>query len=177
MAKKINFSKFEQRLQKEKSQLPKVLGNIALRHFRQGFRKGGFTDKAFKPWKPRKHPNAADTRTGKKRGLLIDSGNLRGSLRVKTANFRRIRVGSYGIEYATIHNEGGTTHPKVTPRMRGFMRHQFKKTGNPLFNAIANTKKTSLTVPIPQRKYIGVSVALRKKLEKRILKEIKSIFG
>jgi len=170
-----HFQQLARAFKRQKRNLPKLLGNSAKNHFVASFRVGGFTDNTLKPWKPRKHPNAADTRTGKTRALLVDSGNLRKSIRVKSSSFRRIRVGSYGIPYAQIHNRGGVTRPRVTPRMRGFMRHQFRKTGNPMFAAIANTKKERLTVEIPKRQFIGRSAKLRKKLSKIIGREIRNV--
>ena len=139
MAKRIEFQKFAQAFRKEQINLPKILGNIALVHFRKSFRDEGFTDETLSKWVPRKHQNKADRRTKRRRALLVDSGNLRKSLRVKSANFRSIRVGSYGIPYAERHNKG----------LGG----------------------------MPKRQFIGRSAMLRRKMEDRIGREIRKVFG
>lgn len=177
MARKIDIEKSIERFKKLKPLLPKILGNMALNHFLQAFRDEGFTDNAFSPWEKRKRKNAADIRTGRSRALLVDSGALRRSLRVKNANFQATRIGSYGLEYASIHNRGGTTHPSVTDKMRAFMFHQFKQTGDPIFLNIALTKKSTLDVKIPKRQFIGKSKKLNKRISDRIQKEIKEVFN
>lgn len=177
MAKKIDIEKSIAKFKKLKPLLPKVLGNMALNHFLQSFRDEGFTDNALSPWEKRKRKNAADIRTGRSRALLVDSGALRKSLRVKSATFQKVRIGSYGIIYASIHNRGGTTHPTVTDKMRGFMFAQFKRTGDPIFLSIALTKKAKLDVKIPKRQFIGESKQLRRRISKRIQQEIKEVFN
>lgn len=67
-------------------------------------------------------------------------------------------AGTLTVPYATIQDEGGTTHPTVTPRMRAWAWYMFMKTaggrkrdrgGADLYKALALTKKTTLTVKIP----------------------------
>ena len=152
---------------KAKKTLPPKLGNGAVKFFRENFRREGFLDRGVEKWKDRKYPAR-----GRQKGLLKVSGQLfRGIKRLQTS-FDYIKIGVKGVPYAEIHNTGGTTRPTVTPKMRGWARHQYNKTGLPVFKAIANTKKKSLTVEIPKRKYIGKSWTLERDLKKRIDKEL-----
>ena len=87
-----------------------------------------------------------------------------------------IKIVSKGVAYAGIHNEGGVTHPKVTDKMRAWARFRAKKVPakeRGIFNAIANTKKKTLTVKIPQRKFIGDSKQLTKALARKIDRELR----
>mgnify|MGYP003649917088 CR=1 FL=1 len=105
MAKRWNFEKVVKKLRTAKKGLPTKIASIMKRHFQQSFRKQGFTDATLDPWKARKHPD-------KGRAILVKSGALRLSLRVRSASFNAIRVGSYGIKYARRHNRGLAGMPK-----------------------------------------------------------------
>jgi phage gpG-like protein len=164
---KLDLDPLVKALQKQKKTLPIKVGEDAVRFFRRSFRNEGFTDRTLKKWKDRKYPARGGAKT-----ILKVSGALMRSIKRLSTSFGSIKIGTRGVTYAQIHNEGGTTNPTVTPRMRGWARHKFKKTGNPVYNAIANTKKKTLTVNIPQRQYIGRSYKLEKLLMQRIEKEI-----
>jgi len=88
---------------------------------------------------------------------LIDTGNLRDSTIAEPdvgGKGVAVVVGPRGVVYAAIHEFGGVTHPKVTPRMRGFAWHMFEKTGNPMWRGLALTRKSHLTIRIPARPYM-----------------------
>lgn len=106
MSKQIDFNRIEAKLEKMGRTLPKMLANKTLNFTKDNFRKQGFDDGGVSPWAGRKRGNAADRRTNKNRAILVDSGALRRSLAIKKATFREIRVGSYGIAYASRHNRG-----------------------------------------------------------------------
>lgn len=119
-----------------KQTLPRKLGRLAVNHTKEAFRNQGFTDKTFSPWQARKTRNRSDRNTQRKRAILVDKGHLRRSIRLREANFRRIRVGSYGIPYAKRHNRGLAGMPKrqfvghsyrLTQKMRKVVRQDFKK--------------------------------------------------
>lgn len=96
------------KLKRKKSTVPKVIGKMAQKHFRDSFRKGGFTDKAFEQWEPRRK-RLSRTRTSdtlKERANLIKSGALRRATVLKSASFKRIKLGTAGIKYANRHNLG-----------------------------------------------------------------------
>ena len=97
-----------------KRTLPKQAGNVAKNHFLDSFEKEAFSYDSVgsDPWEKRKRKTKQDKRTGKRRKLLVQSGALRRSIRVKSANWKAIRVGSYGIKYATYHNNGTSTLPQ-----------------------------------------------------------------
>ena len=135
MAKRINMKAIKRKAKKFKGETPRVIAVTAVNHFKQSFRDGGFTDDRFDPWKPRKRGNAADARTRRRRAILVDSGDLRRSIRARQYNFRSIVVGSYGVPYAKRHNQGldgmpkrqfiGSSH-KLNFEIRGIIFKRFK---------------------------------------------------
>jgi phage gpG-like protein len=127
-----------------------------------------FKDEAFEgqKWKPRKDGSSTGDRGGR-RNLLVKSGKLRRSIRVTKATANSVSVGS-DVPYAKIHNEGGVTNPKVTPRSRRFFWAMYKKTGNPRFKAMATTKQNSFRVNIPARPFLKITPKLKEKIKAKI---------
>lgn len=101
MAKRWRFDKVLSKSKAIKRSLPVKLANIVLRHFQGSFRQQGWTDQTFNPWAARKTPEK-----GSRRSILVKSGDLRGSIRVRSTSFSAIRVGSYGLKYSQTHNRG-----------------------------------------------------------------------
>ena len=95
-----------------KRSLPVKVGNIAKNHYLKAFRDEGFTDARLDPWQKRKTRNRSDRRTSRRRAILVDTGALRRSIRVGSARRDRIEVGSYGIPYASFHNQEGGKMPQ-----------------------------------------------------------------
>ena len=83
--------------------LPIILGNEAVNFFKSSFKKGGWTDKTFNPWQPRKVPDIG-------RAILVKSGDLRRSI-VKNVAFKRVTI-STNVSYASKHNFGLGRMPK-----------------------------------------------------------------
>jgi phage gpG-like protein len=104
----FNFEQKIQELKRARSTLPIIIGNMAKRHFVKSFRDGGFTDEAFNPWQSRKRSD----RNQKTRAILVKTGHLRNSIRVRVANYNKIEIGSYNIPYAVFHNKGVGKMPK-----------------------------------------------------------------
>lgn len=101
--------------------------------------------------------------------LRIQSGDLARSLRAGAnagsnpeaierieqlgATKFRLTKGSR-VEYAAIHEYGGTVNPSVTDRMRSFAWAKYGETGMDVFKGIALTQKSQLDVFIPARPYL-----------------------
>lgn len=102
MASKWGLKEKLAELQRMKSTLPTKLANEAKNHFLQSFRDGGFTDRNLSKWKPRK----VNTKNNIGRGILVKTGNLRRSIKVRYVSFDKVIIGSYGLDYAATHNYG-----------------------------------------------------------------------
>ena len=141
-----------------KKNFPTILTKMALEHFLEGFERGGYqTDASAGGWQKRKR-NFEMKKRGRglgntprsvrsSRALLVKTGDLRNSLRVISKRPTRMEVGTTGIKYAEIHNEGLMG--------KAFGKHTFK---------------------MPKREFIGESSKLERKITKRIEREIDKIF-
>ncbi|MCP3682127.1 MAG: hypothetical protein GY861_05490 [bacterium] len=142
------------------------VGEESKNWFVLGFRRGGGqTDKSKGGWKKRKHLTIQDASTKKSRGLLVQSGNLRDSIRISKRTASMIVISS-NLDYADIHNEGGTIVQTVTAKQRAFFFGMFQKTGDPRWKNYAGAR--TLTIEIPQREFLGNSVDLERKMERKI---------
>jgi len=114
MAKQFNFNAKIKQFEKISRTLPKRVGNVAKNHFLESFDNEGFSDGSINsdPWAKRKSKTKRDQTAGR-RQLLIQSGALKRSIKVAAGpTFKKIAVGSYGINYAERHNKGLKGMPK-----------------------------------------------------------------
>lgn len=179
-------------IQKEVTdRLPRKVSVVAVNHFKQNFRDGGWLDGGLHPWKRtrRQDGNTPDAKYGP---LTSRHDHLMRSIQARTA------PGEVSIEnpvpYAAIHNEGGdiTSHPTITDKMRKYAwRMVYSLSGvkgkgklpkelpaeAEKWKGLALTKKSQLTVHarIPQRQFMGDSAELRTKINKIINESIKRI--
>jgi phage gpG-like protein len=175
--KHLSLKEFK-RLQRK---LPLLLGNEAKNHFVGGFRLGGGrTDNSRGGWKPRQF----SFKRNKGRAVLTQSGDLRRSIQVREKTFARTVIGTSGILYAQIHNEGGEI--TITPKMRRFFRAMMFKSGagkgksTKLGSAGANeaqywrnlARHKGNKLKIPKREFIGDSGFLLKKLNVIIVRNL-----
>lgn len=103
----FNFEQKIKEFQKVKRNLPAQVGNIAKRHFVESFKNQGFTDASLDPWAARKTKDKSDRsprNRDKPRAILVKTGHLRGSIRIRVATFNLIEIGAYGVPYAKFHN-------------------------------------------------------------------------
>lgn len=150
--------------------IPKRIGADAERHFKDSFRKQGFTDASFRMWPPLKDPKAKKGRILKKTGLLMNS------IRVAHADWRGVQVVAGGphVPYAQIHNEGGTINRQVTRRAH------FRK-GGPVRSRRGTVQRKAgfvkrhqahMNVHIRKRQFMGPSKVLETKMRGTILRTI-----
>lgn len=159
--------------------LPVKVGRIAKDHYQENFRKGGYVDDALRPWSVTKRQQSRSAAASANYGPLLSGRKmLFGAIKYIPGDGSVIVRND--LKYAPIHNEGGTVMPTVTPKMRKYAWRKYyeltgkgkkrrKDTGEipeaDRWKALALTKKKKLTVRIPQRKFLGESKALDKKIE------------
>ncbi len=162
-----DFRKIAEEVMKD---LPKKAGEKALRFFLASFIKQGFTDTSFIPWVKRK-----DDLTHK---LLNQSYALKASGKIDKADLTEVNISfGEGLNYAAIHNEGGTITVKVSAKMKRFFWYMYKKTEDEKWKWMALTKNETLTIKIPKRQYIGESETLMNNLDKMFIDRIKQYFN
>jgi phage gpG-like protein len=139
-----------------KKHVPNIIAEKATDYFKERFNTKEWDGD---PWPPQKI----------KRGeLMVKSSALKHSIgpRIVTPEKVIISGGNEKIPYAQIHNEGGTIEIPVTPKMRKFAwAMHYKEAGsdkkaNTPWKGLALTKKESLRVTIPMRRFMGTSEKL-----------------
>ena len=174
--------------------LPVIVGRLAKEHYQDNFRQSGFVDHGLHPWQPAKRQNGGAGAAARYRTLLSSRNHLFSSINYTPAN---ASVTVYNnLPYAAAHNNGATINIPVTSKMRRYAWAKFyeasgktkknaktKKTNRPanpraqFWRNLALTKKTTLTVRIPQRRFIGPSYELNQKIDARINKELRNILN
>lgn len=94
--------------------------------------------KSISPWKKKTSQLARNI------GMLVGASEEKWTVAVGTG-----LGGTQSVRHAKIQDEGGTTHPKVTKRMRRWAWFMFRETGNEMYKGIALTKKAKLDVKVP----------------------------
>lgn len=100
--------------------LPKRLGNEAVNHFKDNWRKQGFDDSTVKPWKSRK--NNLDPG----RAILVKTGRLRRSFNMLVQSVNRIFVEN-DAPYSVYNNYGTKRLPQR--KFMGKSRNLDEKSG------------------------------------------------
>lgn len=192
-----------QRMKKEIEQLisrklPVVAGKYAKQHFQDNFRQGGFVNGGLHPWPPAKRLSSGESGADSQYKTLMSSRNHLFSSINYTPGIAKVTIFN-DVVYAAIHNEGGTVHPKITPKMRRFawakyyeLKGRQKGTQNRTSQSAGNqpdsgeaekwkrlalTKKETLTINIPQRQFIGQSTELDAKISAYVEKEVLRIIN
>lgn len=207
------MDKMQQDIQKMKKdievliarKLPVAAGKLAKQHFQDNFRKGGFVNGGLTPWPPAKRLSSGGKGADSKYRTLMSSRNHLYSSINYTPGVAKVTIFN-DVIYAPIHNEGGTVHPRITPKMRlyawakyyelsggskglqkGAKRSSKGKSGNETgkvvpteaekWKRLALTKKESLTIQIPKRQFMGPSEELDARLTAYVEKEILRIIN
>jgi len=103
-------------LLKKQTQVPKVVGSLALRHFKRGMQDEGFRDRRLVRWKEvqRRTPGHPRYSPKQQQKILVGkgSGGIQNTLRVTSKTWKAVKVSSVGKKYAAYHNDGAGKLPK-----------------------------------------------------------------
>lgn len=175
-----------------RTRMPVIVGQMAVSHFKENFRHSGFVNNGLQAWAPAKRIGR-NNYAGSNYGTLLSGRNhLMNSIRYIPGDAKVTVCNS--VEYATIHNGGGTfySRPTVTRKMRKFAWAKFYEImgGRPAADTsipadaqkwrnLALTKKTKLNIRIvmPKRQFIGDSKELNDKIAKKFEMEMTKILG
>lgn len=135
----------------------------------RNFENQGFMDGSLQPWTGRKNGND----TG--RAILKKTGELQDRISVTSSSSKQIVV-TAAAKYAKLHNEGGTVNIPVTPKMKKWFWYMYKTTKNERYKAMALSKKTAFSFTMPQRQFMGPSIAFNKLIEQKFLNMIEMRF-
>lgn len=181
----IKISARQKELQKELRKFTKVMGVMALNHFRGSFIKQGFTDRHLTKWKKRKRGDSS-------RAILVKTGKLKRSIRIVRKTLTSVTIGS-DVPYAIFHNQGASgtssiaSHASrgkgITTSIRGsggfvggrFTRGRARRVTflGAEHQVSAHTRKANL----PKREFIGDSKQLERKIITELDTKIRKVFS
>lgn len=163
--------------------LPVKLGQKAQSLFRKNFRDGGFFGSA---WQETKREQSGGRDASSLYSPLTSSRNhLMSSIQYSPGN-ASVTIYNH-VVYAALHNQGGTVYPTITPKMRKFAWAKFYETGGgkkessviseeaEMWKKLALTRKSRLSVRIPQRRFMSNHTVLQQELQNIIITEINKI--
>lgn len=154
--------------------LPIKGGAIAVDHFKDNFRKGGFVNGGLKKWKESKRINESGKSAASKYKTLLSSRN-----RLYNSITNQPRLGeSYiytDVEYASIHNEGGFINRPARSQVLHFNRKGRFSKNNSRAKYAQKVNIGPTRINMPKRQFIGQSKELDTKIENLINNEIKTI--
>ena len=175
--------------------MPVFVGQMAKSHYQENFRKSGFVNNGLNDWKPSKRlSNPGKSATSNYKTLTSGRNHLFSSIKYIPGD-AQVTIRN-DVEYAQIHNEGGTFNvaPTVTKKMKKFAWAQYynalglkKGEKAPKFipedaerwRRLALTKKQKLNIKIdmPQRQFIGESKELNDKIAAKWEQKIEEILN
>lgn len=170
-----NAFKMIDSLTKAYAAIPHKAATVAVNFSKERFRRGNWLDERAEAWKARKRN---DSGKRGKRGILIDSGRLKRSIRKGrvTHNSAIILAGGNGINYAQIHNEGGLISGVFKVKRHTRQAHQ-RKRNNKAHTVKAHTVKAHsrrVNFNMPKRQFIGNSRELDSRIKNMMLIEIEA---
>lgn len=143
--------------------MPTQIGNAYHNFFLDRFQEQGWRDgMTLQKWRAR----ATNGKQKQKRALLVQSGRLRRSIRMKAMQDRVLF--STDVPYAKVHNEGGTI--KTTQSVRSHVRRRRGKA----HKVSSHNRKVNTTMP--QRKFMGASAFADQKIIKQIERQLNKVF-
>lgn len=137
---------------------------------KENFRQGGFVDNGLTPWKRTLRQSFGKGEDALRTPLLSRNRNLMNSVQHRYTPFKATVYND--LEYADIHNDGGST--QVTERMKRFFWAKYYETKSEMYKRLA-LKPVGSIITIPKRQFIGDSATLRNNIEKIIEAEITKI--
>ncbi len=178
--------------------LPIIVGRMAKDHFQENFRQGGFVNGGIHKWPDSKRQSSGYNNAASQYGPLLSSRRHLFSSIKYTPGDGSVTI-TNDLPYAAIHNQGGTIHVNVTPKMKRYAWAKYYEVSGKAKNSdgkkrkrskatqaadnaqadfwkrLALTKKTSMQIHIPQRQFIGESRELCEKINSRISQELKNL--
>ncbi|WP_338813442.1 phage virion morphogenesis protein [Bernardetia sp. Wsw4-3y2] len=154
----MNIEQYIKSLAKKIEDIPTIVGNEVVNYSLDAFKKQGWDGDAWKARKPSAKRNS-------KRALLVDTGRLRRSIRIRKKGSNFVIVGS-NVPYAPAHNQGAKLTGSVT--VSSFTRKGKKRKAHKV-----SSHKRKMNTTIPQRMFLGRSKKLDSIIKKAINNHLK----
>lgn len=177
------FERFYQNTKETLRSFPLVAASIAVNFFQDSFKKQAWVDQRAEKWAKRKD----QTKKNKGRAILVLTGRLKRSIRIKRATWSMIEINS-DVPYAVAHNDGVKGVQYVRPGKRNATRkvkvkgsytalgsEKKKARSMRILGSRHNTKAYARKQNIPRRRFMGNSQTLNKKIDREFMRRLMKI--
>ena len=154
---KAVFKRLENKLQKARSEAPKILANAGQKVFLNNFQTQSWNGAQ---WKERKKDAGRPLLIGKTRRLRNSVANS-----IRFANINRIKWAT-NIPYAAVHNQGLEVTRKASQKIVHFRKGKFSKAKRATSAMKLNIGGGSFKMP--KRQFMGDSFILRTELKNKM---------
>ncbi len=151
--------------------LPDWAGREAVNFYKDSWRRQGYINANFEKWAARKESKwgKKSKRKAKSRAVLVQSGQLRRSIRYKVSG-NTINIFT-DVPYAQVHNEGQNI--AVTQTVEAHTRKAHKRAGKRVKETTVRTHSRKMNFKMPKRQFMDIpGQRISPFLEKRFVKHI-----
>lgn len=146
--------------------LPVLIGKEAENHFKDSFKNQAWEGVQ---WEERKRKD----KNPKRRALLVKTGRLRRSIRIREVSFGKVVVGT-DVPYAKIHNEGGIITGTQNVSTHTVRAHKRRSSQVREHQRVAHVR--TVNIAIPKRQFMGESPTLNRNINKLIEQQVNDVF-
>lgn len=158
------------RLSKLYKKFPELAAIEAVNFSKERFVRKNWVDKTVTTWKPRKPSpewhSEAQKKAAARGSLMVKSGRLKRSIRKIKVTRNSVIIGT-DVPYAEPHNEGAVINQTVNVKA-----HSRKRKGRE-YKVKAFRRKRKIT--LPERRFLGESAILLRRVERLVQREITEI--
>jgi phage gpG-like protein len=166
----IDFVTKLNRLSKLYRKFPEMAAIEAVNFSKERFVRKNWVDKSVTVWKSRKASpewhSEAQKKAASRGSLMVKSGRLKRSIRKIKVTRNSVTIGT-DVPYAEAHNEGAVINQMVNVKS-----HNRKRKGR-TSTVKAHRRKRKIT--LPERRFIGESALLLRRVERLVQREINDI--
>lgn len=166
MQKQRNMDDFFEKLTKLSKlyrKFPEMAAIEAVNFSKERFVRKNWVDKTVSAWEKRK---PTKNRAAKRGSLMVKSGRLKRSIRKISTTRNSVTIGT-DVPYAEAHNEGADINQIVNVKS-----HTRKRKGR---TSTVKSHKRNRKLKLAERRFIGESAILLRRIERMVQREITSI--
>lgn len=158
------------KLSKLYKKFPEMAAIEAVNFSKERFVRKNWVDRSVSAWKPRKQSpgwhSEAQKKAATRGSLMIKSGRLKRSIRKIKVTRNSVTIGT-DVPYAEAHNEGAVINQTISIKT-----HSRKRKGR-IETVKAHRRKRKFT--LPERRFMGESALLLRRVERLVQREINEI--
>jgi len=158
------------RLSKLYKKFPELAAIEAVNFSKERFVRKNWVDRSVTAWKARKPSpewhSEAQKKAAARGSLMVRSGRLKRSIRKIAVARNSVTIGT-DVPYAEPHNEGAVINQTVNVRS-----HSRKRKGR---SETVKAHKRKRKITLPERRFIGESAVLLRRVERLVQREINEI--